>query len=98
MEIPRDLVSGVAREQRATRLRPEFAERLHRQLAVAFEEKRECRRAVPITQFREHLREVGRVLFLEQVDEVRRRAEAEQALYRVEYNVNPSLGQGNRGL
>ena len=70
---------------------PELAERLHREPAVALDEQGERRLAVLVGQLAEDLREVGGVLLLEQVEQVRRRTDAQQALDRVEDEIDSSL-------
>ena len=50
------------------------------------------RRGDPFGQLGEDLREVGGMLLLQQIDEVRRRAHAQQALHRVEHDVELALG------
>ena len=70
---------------------PSSRERFHRELAVALDEEREGGVTILVAELGEDLREVGRVLLLQQIDEVRRRADAQQALDRVEDDVNLAL-------
>ena len=89
-------VSAInAGEERSADFRPEFAQRLHRDAAVALEEEREHRQAVFLGQLGEELREVGRVLLLEEIDEVGRGPHAQEALDRVEHDVELALGHSN---
>ena len=90
-----DLLGGAAGEQRRARLRPELAQGLHRQPAVAFDEQGERRAAILVGQLGEELRQVGGVLLLEQIDEVRRRPHALEALDGVEHDVELALGHRN---
>src|SRR4029450_1843416 len=62
-----------------------------RELAVAIDQEREGGVAVLLAEIAEDLREIRGVLFVEQVDEIRRRAEANQALHRIEYDINLAL-------
>ena len=86
-----DLFGRPIGEERRAPFGPELAERLHRELAVALDEERERGVAILLAELGEDLREVGGMLLVQQVDEIRRRADANQALDRIEDDVNLAL-------
>jgi hypothetical protein len=88
VEHPGDFFRGTIGQERGAGFGPQFAEGLHGELAVAFDEEREGGGAILFTELGEDLREVGGVLLLEQIDEIRRCAESDQALDGIEYDVN----------
>jgi hypothetical protein len=51
--------------------------------------------AILLAQVGEDLREVGGMLLVEEIDEIRRRADAHQALHRIEDDVNLALRHGD---
>ena len=77
---------------------PELAQRFHRQLAVALDQQREGGLPILVAELGEDLREVGGMLLLEQIDEVRRRADAQEALDRVEDDIELALRHRNRPI
>jgi hypothetical protein len=66
-------------EERRAPFGPELAERFHRELAVRSTEEREGRVAIFLAELGEDLREVGGMLLVQEIDEVRRRADPDQA-------------------
>ena len=91
VQEPRDVLGRSIGQQRRAPLRAQLAQRFHRELAVAIDQEGEGGVPVLFAEIAEDLREIGGVLLVEQVDEIRRRAEANQALHRIEDDVNLAL-------
>ena len=86
-----DLFGRAAREQLRARLGAELAEGLHGEPAVAFDEHGERGQAIAFGKLAENLREVGGMLFLQEIRQVGRRANPEQALHRVQDEIDLPL-------
>ena len=91
VQQPRDLLGRTIGEERGAALGAQLAERFHRELAVALDQEREGGVAILFAELGEDLREVRGMLFVEEIDEVRRRAEANQALDGIQDDINLAL-------
>jgi hypothetical protein len=85
------LFGRSARQQLRAGLRTELAERFHGEPAVAFDEHREGGQAVAFGQFAENLCKIRRMLLLQEIRQVGRGADPEQALYRIENEIDLPL-------
>ena len=87
MEQLGDVFGRAAGEQLRAGLRAHLADALHRQLGLALDQQREHGQRSVSSSVAEDLGEVGRMLLLEQIQQVRGRADAQQALDRVEDDI-----------